>query len=169
MILEHNPEYNNGSIPYRDQVGCIFIGMGLLWMVLERAMGLHDERIEMHQWATNLILIPAVAVYVLGLREKKRIDYNGAMTYKQGFLAGIGITIVVTLLTPLSQLITSLVITPQYFENMIAYSVREGLATQAEAEDYFNVTSYLVQSTLFAPVAGIVTSAIVAFFVRSKA
>lgn len=156
---------------YRAELkwGIIFTAMGLTWMALERLLGLHDEHIEMHAWATNLILIPAVLVYVLALREKKRTDYGGVMTYKQGFLAGVGITIVVTILAPFSQLMTSLVITPHYFENMIAYSVSHGMATQAAAEEYFNLTSYLIQSTLFAPVAGVVTSAIVAFFVRSKA
>jgi hypothetical protein len=137
-------------------------------MLLERLLGLHDEHIEMHAWATNLILFPAVLVYVLALHEKKRIAYGGAMTYKQGFLAGVGITAVVTLLTPLSQLITSLVITPDYFSNMIAYSVSHGMLTQTEAEEYFSLSNYLVQSTVFAPVAGVVTSAIVAVFVRSK-
>jgi hypothetical protein len=148
--------------------GVIFTAMGLLWMLLERLLGLHDERIEMHAWATKLILFPAVLVYVLALREKKRIAYGGTMTYKQGFLAGVGITAVVTLLTPLSQLITSLVITPDYFSNMIAYSVNHGMLTQTEAEEYFSLSNYLLQSTVFAPIAGVVTSAIVAVFVRSK-
>jgi phosphate/sulfate permease len=39
---------------------------------------------------------------------------------------------------------------------------------QKEAEDWFNITSYIIQSFIGTPIMGIVTSAIVAFFVKSK-
>jgi hypothetical protein len=51
---------------------------------------------------------------------------------------------------------------------MIAFSVSQGKMSQEEAESFFNFNSYLLQSTLFAPVAGIVTSAIVAIFTRKS-
>jgi hypothetical protein len=45
---------------------------------------------------------------------------------------------------------------------MIAYAVDKGMMTQLEAEAEFNLTNYLLISTVFAPVAGIVTSAVMA-------
>jgi hypothetical protein len=88
------------------------------------------------------------------------------MTYLQGFVTGIWISLFVTLLTPITQYITSYWISPEYFDNMIEFSVSQGKMNQEEAESFFNFNSYLLQSTLFAPVAGIVTSAIVAIFTR---
>lgn len=57
---------------YRIEIkwGAIFALMSLLWMVLERIVGLHDEHIELHATYTNFVAIPAIAIYVLGLLEK---------------------------------------------------------------------------------------------------
>lgn len=90
------------------------------------------------------------------------------MSYKQGFISGLIITLIVALLSPLSQYITSEFITPEYFPNVINYAVESGKMTQTEAESYFNLKSYLIQSVIGALVMGVVTSAIVAIFVKSK-
>ncbi len=91
------------------------------------------------------------------------------MSYKQGFISGIFITVFVTLLTPLMQYITAIYITPHYFANVIDYSVNEGKMTPGEAENYFNLKSYILQSLAFAPVVGLITTAIVAIFIKRKA
>ncbi len=103
--------------------------MTLVWMLMERMAGFHDTHIDKHPIVTNLIAIPAILLYVLALRDKKMHAYNGVMTYKQGFMAGLIMTAVITLFVPLTQYITSAVITPDYFDNMIAYSVENGKAT----------------------------------------
>ena len=146
----------------------IFIIMMLLWMVMEKLAGLHDVNIEMHPIVTNFIAIPAILIYVLALRDKKKNFYNGEMTYKQGFISGLIITLIVTIFSPLIQYITSTIITPDYFTNVIAYSVRENIMTLEEAESYFNLNSYIYQVLIGTPVMGIITSAIVALFVKSK-
>jgi hypothetical protein len=51
---------------------------------------------------------------------------------------------------------------------MIEYSVNEGKLTQEAAEAYFNMKSYIIQSSIFAPVVGVITSAIVALFTKKK-
>ena len=147
----------------------IFIVMMLLWMVLERLTGLHDVHIDKHPIYTNFVAILAILVYVLALLDKRKNFYNGVMSYKQGFMAGLIITLIVTAFSPLTQYITSTIISPEYFTNVINYSVNEGLMSQTEAEAYFNLKSYLVQVIIFTPIMGIVTTAIVAIFTKSKA
>lgn len=146
----------------------IFTAMGLFWMVLERMFGLHDIHIAKHAIYTNFVAIPAVAVYVYALLDKKKNYYKGKMTYKQGLLSGIFISVGVTVLSPLSQLITSTLISPDYFNIVIQYVVSQGQMTQAQAVDYFNLKSYIIQSVFFAPVMGVLTSLIVAFAVKSR-
>ena len=141
----------------------------LVWMVLEKLVGLHDAHIDKHMYMTNLFAIPAILIFILALREKKKIDYNGQMSYKQGFIAGLIITLIVTVLSPLTQWVISRIITPEYFPNVIAYSLETGYHNSIEeAEAYFNLKNYMVQSTIWAFVMGIVTTAIVAIFVRTK-
>ncbi|MBK7171688.1 MAG: DUF4199 domain-containing protein [Bacteroidales bacterium] len=148
--------------------GVLFAVMNLLWMMLEKSMGLHDEFIEKHATYTNLVAIPAIILYVVALLDKRKNDYNGVMTFKQGFISGLIITLVVTLLSPLTQYITSMYITPEYFNNVINYTVENGMLTKEAAEKQFNLNSYIIQGLLFAPVMGIATSLIVALFTQKK-
>ncbi|WP_319480653.1 DUF4199 domain-containing protein [uncultured Draconibacterium sp.] len=146
----------------------LFAVIQLIWMVGERIAGLHDENIEKHAIVTNFFALVAIAVYVVALLDKRKNDFDGKMTWIQGFISGLIITLGVTILTPLTQYLTVEVITPHYFENMIRYAVENGLQTQEEAEGYFNLRSYMIQSVIFAPLMGLVTSAIVAIFTRKK-
>ena len=147
----------------------IFVVVSLLWMLLEKLAGLHSTHIDKHFYLTNLFAIPAILVFVMALKEKKKKDFGGSMSFKQGFVSGAIITIVVTVLSPLTQWITSTYITPEYFPNVIEHSLETGFhATREEAEAYFNLSNYMVQSVIGALVMGLITSAIVAFFVRTR-
>jgi hypothetical protein len=63
------------------------------------------------------------------------------MPWKEGFTSGIILTIVITILSPLSQYIVYTFISPQYFENIIAYSVDNNRMTREQAEAYFSLRS----------------------------
>lgn len=144
----------------------IFFVVSLLWMVFERAVGLHDEHIDKHMIYTNFFAIPAILVFVMALLDKRKTSYGGKMTYKQGLMAGLIITAIVTILSPVSQYITSEWITPDYFKNVTNYSVETGFMTREAAMDYFNLKNYIIQSVIGAAAMGVVTSAIVAIFTR---
>lgn len=146
----------------------IFVVTALVWMTLEMLSGLHDTHIDKHAIYTNLFAIPAIAIYVFALREKRDSFYGGIMSYKQGFIAGLIITLIVTILSPVTQFITSTIITPDYFANVINYAVEQGEMTRDAAESYFNLKSYIIQGVIGAPVMGLLTTAVVAFFVKKK-
>jgi hypothetical protein len=140
----------------------------LLWMVLEKMVGLHDQHIDKHMIYTNFFAIPAIAIYVFALLDKRKNFYGGVMTYAQGFIAGLIITIIVAALSPLTQYITSVYITPEYFPNVIDYVVSHDQMTQEAAEKQFNLQSYIFQGFIGTLVMGIVTSAVVAIFTKKK-
>lgn len=147
----------------------VFLIVSLLWMVLEKLCGLHSTHIDKHQYLTMLFMIPAIWIYVLALKDKKKNYYNGVMNFRQGLLASMIITLIVTIFSPLTQWIISTIITPEYFPNVIEYSLKTGYhKTRAEAEAYFSLENYMIQSTIGAIMMGTVTSLIVAFFVKSK-
>lgn len=140
----------------------------MLWMAIERFVGLHDVHIDKHPDYTNWIAVPAILVYVLFLREKREKDLKGSMSYKQALISGLFMTLVVTILVPLNQWLTTYWITPDYFKNVIDYSVKNELMTLEDAEEYFNFNSYLIQSLVFAPIMGILTTSIVAIFLKKE-
>jgi len=146
----------------------IFAVMQLLWMMLERITGLHSDHIDKHAIFTNFIAIPAIAIYVFALLDKRKNFYQGIMTYKQGFVTGFIITLFVTVFSIVTQYIISTIISPDYFSNMIEYAVSEGKMTQEAAENMFNLKSYIIQAPIGAFVMGLLTSAIVAIFTRKK-
>jgi hypothetical protein len=145
-----------------------FIMMMLLWMIMEKLVGLHDVYIDQHAVYTNLVAIPAILIYFFALRDKRESFYKGKMTYTQGLVSGLVITAVVTVITPASQFLISTFITPDYFANVSAYSIEQGLMTEADAAAYFNLKSYILQATIAAPIMGIITSLIVAAFVKKS-
>ena len=147
----------------------IFSIMGLLWMVLEKITGLHGKYIDYHLYLTNLFAIPAIIVMVMALKDKKQNFYGGQMTYKQGLISGIILSIMIALISPLTQWITSYVITPEYFPNVIKRSVEIGYyKTTEEAQANFNYKNYAVQGAISALLMGIITTAIAMIFIRTK-
>lgn len=147
----------------------IFIVMSLLWMVLEKLVGLHSTHIDKHMYLTNLYAIPAVIVFVLALKDKKRNFYNGNMSYVQGLISGLIISAIVAIFSPLMQWVISYIITPEYFPNVIEYALKTGYyKTREEAEAFFNYKNYAIQSTIASIVMGAVTTAIAMIFIRTK-
>ena len=147
----------------------VFSGVTWVWMVLEKVSGLHGTYIDYHLYLTNLFAIPAIIVMVMALKDKKNNFFGGQMTYKQGLVSGIVLSVLIALLSPLTQWITSYVITPEYFPNVIKRSVELGyFKTTAEAEANFNYQSYALQGAIGALVMGSVTTAIAMIFVQTK-
>lgn len=155
---------------YKTEIkwGIIFVLATLIWNFLEKSLGFHGENIEQHPVVTNFFFIPAILIYVLGIREKREKDLGGTMTFKEGFIAGMIITLVVTVFTPLTQYLASTVISPDYFQNAIDFSVESGESTLEEAQAFFNLQSYMIMSIIFAPVVGTLTSLVVAFFMKKS-
>ena len=83
----------------------IFVLMMIVWMFAEKIAGLHGSNIDQHALYSNFIAIPAIAIYVLAFLEKRKKDFNGFMSYGQGFITGLKISAIVALLSPVVQLL----------------------------------------------------------------
>ena len=131
-----------------------------------------NMRITQHLYQfylTNLFAIPAIWMMVLALKEKKEKFYNGKITYKQGLISGIILSLLIALMSPITQWITTYIITPEYFPNVIKRSVEIGYyKTTAEAQANFNYKNYAIQGAIATLIMGIITTAIVMIFLRAK-
>lgn len=147
--------------------GVIFTLAALLWMVLEKSLGWHDEHIAKHPLYTNIFAVVAILIFVFALKEKRDKDLNGKMSWVKGFITGVIISLFVALLSPLAQYLTHNYISPEYFNNAIAHGISLG-NNKVDMEVYFNFNNYVVMSVISALAMGILTSAIVAFFLKKK-
>ncbi len=158
---------NNRKIEIKWAI--LFSLMTLLWMTLEKLSGLHGKYIDYHLYLTNLFAIPAIWFMVLALKNKKKNFYHGIITYKQGLISGIILSVIIAIISPLTQWITSFLISPEYFPNVIKRSVELGYyPTTAEAEANFNYKNYAIQGAVGALIMGIVTTAVAMIFIRTK-
>jgi hypothetical protein len=147
----------------------IFSLMGLAWMLLEKLSGLHGKYIDYHLYLTNLFAIPAIWVMVLALKDKKLSFYQGKITYQQGLISGILLSLFISAISPVTQWITSYIISPEYFPNVIKRSVELGYyKSTTEAEANFNFKNYAVQGAIGAFVMGLITTSVAMIFIRTK-
>ena len=148
--------------------GIIFFFISLLWMYFEKLMGWHDVLIAKHPIYTNFFGLIAIAVYFFAMYDKRKNFFRGKMSWQQGFVSGVILSIVIALLSPIGQLITHYLISPNFFKNAIENSVARNAMQAEDAAAYFNLSSYIVQSIAGALMFGVVTAAIVALFVKRK-
>lgn len=138
------------------------------WMYFEKMMGWHDEKIHLQQIYTMLFGIIAIVIYVFALLDKKKNYFNHNMNWKQGFISGAILSLIIAAFTPITQYITLEIISPEYFTNIINYTVEKNRMTLDDAKNHFTLANYIYMSTFFGLSSGVVTAAIVAFFVKSK-
>jgi len=137
-------------------------------MYFEKLMGWHDVLIAKHPIFSNFFGLIAIGVYLFAIHDKRKNFFRGKMSWRQGFISGVILSIVIALLSPIGQLITHYLISPEFFENAIESSVERNAMQQKDAEAYFNLSSYIVQSIAGALMFGVVTAAIAALILKKK-
>jgi hypothetical protein len=146
----------------------IYITITLVWMLLERLLGLHSTYISKQSTIAPLIVIPAAIIYLLALQDKKQNYYRGFMNWRRGFRSGLVITLILTLANPLVQIIVHKIISPYFFKHAIRYVVECGAYSQEEAAQYFNLNSYIAEGIMYTLLGGIMMTAITSFISRTR-
>ena len=145
--------------------GFIFAAMQLVWITLEFLFGFHDKYISWHPVVTNFVAVPSIIIMVLAIREKRALQ-NGRITFGNAFLCGLGVSVVVAVLSLLVQTIFFRVINPNFFASMIKYTTENGQATLEAAQANFNFNNYLMLGALGSIIMGAITSLIIAAVIK---
>ena len=142
----------------------MFSGLNILWMLGEKLAGLHDVHIADHAYYTNYFAIPSILLYAVAMYQKQTL-LGGEMNFKQGFMSGLGITMIVTALTPAIQFIIHTIITPEYFINVRAFAIKQGMKPEV-ADTHFSLNSYILLSVFTGFVYGIITTIFTTIMIR---
>ena len=146
----------------------IFTIFTLVWWLLEKTLGWHDEKIANHFWLTLLFFPFVILMYVLAIREKRRRHYDKRITWKQAFLSGLLLSVFAAALSPIAQYITHNYITPEFFVNVKESSITHNMMSIESANHFFSLTGYMYRSVISYIVGGSIISALVALFLRRK-
>lgn len=154
---------------YRVEIkwALIFAVVSLLWVLGEKALGLHGKYIEMQQNTSLLFLVPVIIIYFLAAYDKKKKIYHGEMTYLQGLGCGLVLTVFILILTPLIQFLANYVISPDYFNNLISFSVKKGIFTKEQAVRQFSYGNFLFTSLMEKTITGGVFAAFAPIWAKS--
>lgn len=143
--------------------------MMLLWLALEYMVGLHDKYVTYHPYLSLLaFIIPAYGIHkaIKDIQE----DEPHQIPLRRAFMIGFVVTLFSALLSIPVQLIFHELINPDFFQNMINFAVKRAVElnhdpekAKRQAEMYFNLPSYLLQSVLGTLISGCVISIIVAW------
>lgn len=145
----------------------ILTSLYILWSLLEKQMGLHDEKISKHMLYNIIFTFVAFPIYLLAIKDKKSNFFHNNITWSQGFVSGSIISVITAIFSPAVTLITYNFISPNYFKTAIANAVVKG-APLLNAEMYFNMESYMLQNAFTALSMGLVLSSIVSVFTKTN-
>jgi hypothetical protein len=151
-----------------------------LWLLLEFFLGLHTTRIDLYPLFTWMVIIIPITGLYWTIKSKRDRFYKGKINFIQSLKTGIMVTGVSSVITPLLSWLYVSVVNPFYFSTMITHrkqmidelnlsSLEEKSVKINEAFQYYNTSTYLMQSFLTMLVLGLVLSLIIAALVRKNA
>ena len=148
--------------------GIRYIFVVLAWVLLEKYTGAYAHHIDYYFLYSLGFYVLAFLMYLLAIKEKKESYFQNAMEWKQGCVSGIYMTIVIALLMPFAQIIIHNAIAPEFFPNMIQRALASKNSKPDAIKAYFSLSAYIWQSIFMVLSVGVVYSAIVARFLRSR-
>jgi cytochrome b561 len=146
----------------------IFTAISIIWVYVEKYLGLHSEHIEFHSIVGLIIIIPFALSIYLCLKEKKREYYKGNMTWQKAFLSGALLSLLIAGLSIGTTYVMTQYVSPDFFEVAIEKSVAQGTDREL-MEQFFNLNAYISQGIMFYLAFGVMISALFALVIRSKA
>ena len=146
----------------------IYTLASLLWTVLEKTLGFHDEYVGGQMTFVWLFGLVAIPIYFFALKDKRDNFYNRSANWTQLFLSGVIISVFVALLSPLAQYISLDLISPDFIKNNVNYFVTANKMTAGRAEMFFSFRSLVIQAISNGISVGVILSAILALFLRNE-
>ena len=146
----------------------LFTVFFIIWTLLEKTLGFHDTNIKNQLIISYFYTIPMIAMYIFEHSDKNKNSYHNTINFSQGFVSGCYFSLFICILSPMAQYICFELISPNYFTNAIQYVVASKVMTLENATNYFSLKSYIIQGAFSGLSFGIITSAIVAYFLQTK-
>lgn len=138
-----------------------------IWAYIEKATGNHKDFSNIIIFGMLFVLILLIMA-VMAFFDKKMNFFDGKWDFKQAFRFGLFLTGITAMLNPIAHYIIYNSISPDYFTNLISYQFAKGRETQEALLERYNFDSTMYQSIRDIMSYGVVLSAILAYFLKTK-
>ncbi|UYW02430.1 DUF4199 domain-containing protein [Flavobacterium agricola] len=146
-----------------------FTFVAILWTYLEKLLGYHDDKIS-SLFSFGLIFgIVYFITYYLTLAEIYSKVYNNKITYKSAFINLAALSILIAFLSPFPHMVMENYISPDFYNNAMAMYEGKSEDAIANAQQFYSITSRVVNGIQNALSIGILFAAIMPlFFINRK-
>jgi len=145
----------------------IFTAINIIWVYLEKYLGLHDENSFIHPIVSYLVIIPISVCIIFSLRQKRDDYFSGNISWQKAFLSGALFSLLIAGLSPGTIYLMTQFISPDFFENAIRTSLEKG-SKENFVNEIFNLNAYIKSTMMLYLSFGVMISALVGFFVKRK-
>lgn len=140
----------------------------IAWLILGKGLGFHDERIDTFESWNQLFSVPAILLVLMVLRDKRRKDFGGSMSYGQGMITGLVFSVFVGLFSVLINWVFLTWYTPELLSNYRDFKLETGVSEEAAPLTHFVPGNYALISFFSSVSLGVLTTAVLMFFLRSR-
>ncbi len=144
----------------------IFSVASLAWFAMEKFLGWHEKDMKDYMLYSTAFSIIALVVYVIALKERKK-SLGNIISWREVMIYGSVLSAMIAILSPIVQFISVRIISPDFLRNSIEVAVAKG-TDRTLAETFYGFNSVALQAFVFSLSMGILTTAIVALFIRTK-
>jgi hypothetical protein len=145
-----------------------FFIASMLWMMLEKFLGYHDDKIQYQPIFSMLFGFVTLVIYIFALKDKKINFYHNQMNWREGFVSGLTLSLVIALFTTMIEYTKHHVISPYFLETMQKIIVEQNKMTLENAENFFTFSNTLSQSIFYVISFGSVLAALISLVTKSK-
>ena len=145
-----------------------FFIASMLWMMLEKFLGYHDDKIQYQPLFSMLLGFVTLVIYIFALKDKKINFYHNQMNWREGFVSGLTLSLVIALFTTMIEYTKHHVISPYFLETMQKIIVEQNKMTLENAENFFTFSNTLSQSIFYVISFGSVLAALISLVIKSK-
>lgn len=138
-----------------------------IWAYIEKTTGNHKDFSNIIIFGL-LFMVILLVMSIMAFFDKKMNFYEGKWDFKQAFRFGLFLTGITALLNPIAHYIIYNSISPDYFTNLIEYQIAKGRVTKETLEKTYNFDSTMYQNMRDILSFGIVLSAALAYFLKTK-
>lgn len=141
--------------------------LSLIWLVALMYLGFQKgSKANSFLIYSGTFYIAQFFLYLLAIAERKK-KQRGFISRRDGFYTGLIVTLFFVILVPAIVLIFNLLINPDFFTDMAEAAVLAG-ENIYEAEEQYNLWSYISNSMILGAIIGGMSSALAALLLEKK-